>query len=97
MRPMASWSNFAGVNVTVLICCVILLSICSDCFVFCCFFYADFVFVLNTALFVVQTCQEFMPAMMSENRGHIVTIASMSAKSGTAFLVDYRCARSLVV
>ncbi|XP_022287001.1 estradiol 17-beta-dehydrogenase 11-like [Crassostrea virginica] len=45
-------------------------------------------FEINT-LAHFWTCQEFMPAMMSENRGHIVTIASMSAKSGTAFLVDY--------
>ena len=31
-----------------------------------------------------------MPAMLEKNCGHIVTIASMSAKSGTAYLVDYR-------
>ncbi|XP_048728483.2 estradiol 17-beta-dehydrogenase 11-like [Ostrea edulis] len=45
-------------------------------------------FEINT-LSHFWTCQEFMPAMLTDNRGHIVTIASMSAKSGTAFLVDY--------
>ncbi|CAC5366522.1 17-beta-hydroxysteroid dehydrogenase 13 [Mytilus coruscus] len=35
------------------------------------------------------TVKEFMPAMLEKNSGHIVTIASMSAKSGTAYLVDY--------
>ncbi|XP_062605573.1 17-beta-hydroxysteroid dehydrogenase 13-like [Saccostrea cucullata] len=45
-------------------------------------------FEINT-LSHFWTCQEFMPAMLKDNRGHIVTIASMSAMSGTAYLVDY--------
>ncbi|XP_033726839.1 17-beta-hydroxysteroid dehydrogenase 13-like [Pecten maximus] len=35
------------------------------------------------------TTREFLPAMISKKKGHIVTISSMSAKSGTALLVDY--------
>lgn len=52
-------------------------------------------FEINT-LSHFWTCQEFMPAMMEDNRGHIVTIASMSAKSGTAFLVDYSSSKYAV-
>jgi hypothetical protein len=37
-----------------------------------------------------QTVREFLPAMLEKNKGHILNVASMSAKSGTAFLVDYR-------
>lgn len=39
------------------------------------------------------TVKEFMPAMLEKNSGHIVTIASMSAKSGTAYLVDYSASK----
>ncbi|KAJ8322333.1 hypothetical protein KUTeg_000804 [Tegillarca granosa] len=39
------------------------------------------------------TVQEFLPAMLEKNKGHIVTIASMSAKSGTALLVDYSASK----
>lgn len=42
------------------------------------------------------TVKEFMPAMLEKNSGHIVTIASMSAKSGTAYLVDYSSSKSAV-
>ncbi|XP_060069975.1 estradiol 17-beta-dehydrogenase 11-like [Ylistrum balloti] len=35
------------------------------------------------------TTKEFLPAMIKKKKGHIVTISSMSAKSGTALLVDY--------
>lgn len=35
------------------------------------------------------TTREFLPAMITKKKGHIVTISSMSAKSGTALLVDY--------
>nr|KAG5701120.1 hypothetical protein BaRGS_002596 [Batillaria attramentaria] len=34
--------------------------------------------------------------MMEKNAGHIVNIASMSAKSGTAFLVDYSSSKFAV-
>ena len=39
---------------------------------------------------ILQTVREFLPSMLEKNCGHIVNIASMAAKSGTAFLVDYR-------
>ncbi|XP_070183982.1 estradiol 17-beta-dehydrogenase 11-like [Littorina saxatilis] len=42
------------------------------------------------------TAREFLPAMMEKNRGHIVNIASMSAKGGTAFLVDYSASKHAV-
>ena len=51
MRPMASWSNLPGVNASVFICCVILLSVVLTAFVV--VFYADFVNFLYTALIVV--------------------------------------------
>ncbi|OWF38863.1 estradiol 17-beta-dehydrogenase 11-like [Mizuhopecten yessoensis] len=35
------------------------------------------------------TTREFLPAMIKKKKGHIVTTSSMSAKSGTALLVDY--------
>ena len=40
--------------------------------------------------FLLQTVREFLPSMLEKNCGHIVNIASMAAKSGSAFLVDYR-------
>ncbi|KAL5014414.1 hypothetical protein ScPMuIL_008684 [Solemya velum] len=42
------------------------------------------------------TVREFLPAMIQNNRGHIVTISSMSAKSGTAFLIDYSASKYAV-
>ncbi|KAK3088330.1 hypothetical protein FSP39_017729 [Pinctada imbricata] len=45
-------------------------------------------FEINT-LCHFWTVKEFLPSMMEQNRGHIVTIASMAAKAGTAYLVDY--------
>ena len=44
----------------------------------------------DVLLLLLQTAREFLPSMLEKNHGHIVNIASMSAKSGTAFLVDYR-------
>ncbi|KHJ92694.1 hypothetical protein OESDEN_07414 [Oesophagostomum dentatum] len=35
------------------------------------------------------TTKAFLPAMMEENHGHIVTIASMAGKMGASGLVDY--------
>lgn len=35
------------------------------------------------------TCREFLPAMIKNNRGHVVTIASMAGITGVAGLVDY--------
>ncbi|KAH7728615.1 DHS-3 protein [Aphelenchoides avenae] len=35
------------------------------------------------------TAKTFLPAMLEENKGHIVTIASMAGHVGTAGLVDY--------
>lgn len=33
--------------------------------------------------------REFLPAMVENNYGHVVTIASMAAKTGVAYLTDY--------
>jgi len=35
------------------------------------------------------TVREFLPHMLKQNKGHIVTIASMAGISGTPGLVDY--------
>ncbi|XP_063418300.1 17-beta-hydroxysteroid dehydrogenase 13-like [Mytilus trossulus] len=42
------------------------------------------------------TVKEFLPAMIEKNSGHIVTIASMVAKSGTAYMVDYSASKYAV-
>ncbi|CAC5366519.1 17-beta-hydroxysteroid dehydrogenase 13,Epidermal retinol dehydrogenase 2,Estradiol 17-beta-dehydrogenase 11,Protein dhs-3 [Mytilus coruscus] len=42
------------------------------------------------------TVKEFLPAMIEKNCGHIVTIASMVAKSGTAYMVDYSASKYAV-
>ncbi|XP_076456986.1 estradiol 17-beta-dehydrogenase 11-like [Babylonia areolata] len=42
------------------------------------------------------TVREFLPSMLEKNQGHIVNIASMAAKSGTAFLVDYSASKFAV-
>ncbi|UMM11296.1 hypothetical protein L5515_000652 [Caenorhabditis briggsae] len=43
--------------------------------------------VNTNALFF--TTKNFLPAMLEQNKGHIVTIASMAGKCGVAGLVDY--------
>uniref|UniRef100_A0A7E4VAI3 Short-chain dehydrogenase/reductase family 16C member 6 n=1 Tax=Panagrellus redivivus TaxID=6233 RepID=A0A7E4VAI3_PANRE len=43
--------------------------------------------VNTTALFF--TTKAFLPKMLERNSGHVVTLASMAGKSGTAGLVDY--------
>uniref|UniRef100_A0A7E4UM71 Epidermal retinol dehydrogenase 2 n=1 Tax=Panagrellus redivivus TaxID=6233 RepID=A0A7E4UM71_PANRE len=43
--------------------------------------------VNTTSLF--YTAKAFLPAMLTRNSGHVVTVASMAGKFGTAGLVDY--------
>uniref|UniRef100_A0A7E4ZXI5 Estradiol 17-beta-dehydrogenase 11 n=1 Tax=Panagrellus redivivus TaxID=6233 RepID=A0A7E4ZXI5_PANRE len=43
--------------------------------------------VNTTSLFF--TAKAFLPAMLTRNSGHVVTVASMAGKFGTAGLVDY--------
>ncbi|KAK6173678.1 hypothetical protein SNE40_017086 [Patella caerulea] len=52
-------------------------------------------FEVNT-LSQFWTMKEFLPYMMKTNRGHVVNVASMSAKSGTAYLVDYSSSKYAV-
>ncbi|ESP00211.1 hypothetical protein LOTGIDRAFT_200993 [Lottia gigantea] len=52
-------------------------------------------FEVNT-LAQFWTVKEFLPYMMERNKGHIVNVASMSAKSGTAYLVDYSSSKYAV-
>lgn len=42
------------------------------------------------------TVREFLPAMLKNNQGHIVNVASMAAKTGAAFLVDYSSSKHAV-
>ncbi|XP_041361623.1 17-beta-hydroxysteroid dehydrogenase 13-like isoform X2 [Gigantopelta aegis] len=42
------------------------------------------------------TVKEFLPSMIKTNHGYILNIASLSAKSGTAFLGDYSSSKSAV-
>ncbi|XP_041361622.1 17-beta-hydroxysteroid dehydrogenase 13-like isoform X1 [Gigantopelta aegis] len=43
-----------------------------------------------------NTVKEFLPSMIKTNHGYILNIASLSAKSGTAFLGDYSSSKSAV-
>ncbi|KAL3889586.1 hypothetical protein ACJMK2_001922 [Sinanodonta woodiana] len=42
------------------------------------------------------TLREFLPSMLERNEGHIITVASMAAKSGSAYLVDYSASKFAV-
>ncbi|KAK3584390.1 hypothetical protein CHS0354_001725 [Potamilus streckersoni] len=42
------------------------------------------------------TLREFLPSMLERNEGHIITVASMAGKAGSAYLVDY-CASKFAV
>jgi all-trans-retinol dehydrogenase (NAD+) len=39
------------------------------------------------------TVKEFLPAMIKQNHGHIVTVASMSSYSVHAANIDYACSK----
>ncbi|XP_046370313.1 estradiol 17-beta-dehydrogenase 11-like [Haliotis rufescens] len=53
-------------------------------------------FEVNT-LAQFWTVREFLPGMIDRNRGVILNIASASAKSGTAYLVDYSSSKAAVL
>ena len=53
-------------------------------------------FAVN-ALALFWTTRAFLPAMLAENRGHIVTIASAAGIVGTAKLVDYCASKHAAV
>ncbi|KAL2842018.1 hypothetical protein BJY01DRAFT_249254 [Aspergillus pseudoustus] len=38
--------------------------------------------------------QEFLPAMVKQNHGHIITIASMASFTGLGAMVDYSCSKA---
>jgi all-trans-retinol dehydrogenase (NAD+) len=40
------------------------------------------------------TVKEFLPAMVKQNHGHIVTVASMSSYSVHAANIDYACSKA---
>lgn len=50
-------------------------------------------FAVNT-LSHFYTIKEFLPGMIEKKRGHVVTIASMAAKSGIPFLSDYTASKA---
>jgi all-trans-retinol dehydrogenase (NAD+) len=41
--------------------------------------------------------KEFMPAMIKQNHGHIVTLASMAAYVTVASIIDYNCTKASTV
>ncbi|GIY11332.1 hypothetical protein CEXT_147211 [Caerostris extrusa] len=47
--------------------------------------------------FLFQTCKAFLPDMMSENSGHIVSIASLAGLSGVNYLTDYSSSKFAAV
>ncbi|XP_067660871.1 estradiol 17-beta-dehydrogenase 11-like [Haliotis asinina] len=53
-------------------------------------------FEVNT-LAQFWTVREFLPGMIDRNNGAILNIASASAKSGTAYLVDYSSSKAAVL
>ena len=46
-------------------------------------------FIISMCFFLFQTLKAFLPAMMSKNHGHVITIASGAGLFGIAGLVDY--------
>ena len=46
-------------------------------------------FLLQYFVASLQTVKSFLPAMISRNRGHIVTIASAAGLTGVNGMVDY--------
>lgn len=45
--------------------------------------------LIRYLVIIVQTSKAFLPAMLSSNRGHVVTVASMAGKVGVNKLIDY--------